>query len=322
MQTLSMQAMTQVSEYSAFMLHMRDVINNAKVIQALFKLSEEEWERSRDINTDQHLIADVFTSGKKSDAIRIYIAKLVKLHLNTHNNRLTTWTKDTISSENAANVAITSRINATELKSNMELFKLVAGRLIGYDDDLIRFALADSEDSAGKALFLMKYMSSRFDLTVEGLAAHDTYIDQTDRLEELFASDGFNDQFFFGHSQEAIAFFAVINMTSVNHWDLFEKLDVTVRNKVYFETNGALMTLVLDKDDPDPSSTIAIARSTFFEANPRVRDILTVAQLSIPQIVDSIRGCTSSVALLDESGTQEGVQELAAAPLVDPGYLG
>lgn len=316
MKNITMQAMTQAAEYSAFMYHMRDVINNAKVIQALFKLSEEEWERSRNINTDEHLIQGVFSNGKKSDAVRIYISKLVKLHMLSTGNRLTTWTKDTIASENATNVAITSRINATELRSNTELFMLVAGRLIGYDDELIRFALMPQEDSAGKALYLMKYMSSRFDLTVEGLEAHNTYIDQTDRLEELFAENGFDDAFFFGHAQEAIPFFIANGMTSVNHWDLFEGLDPIVTTNLAHAFNHGVLSVIIDKDDSDPEGTLAAVRKVLDEHESTIKD-------AVPGGRVELRGCTKCSVMLEEKGTLEELQKaIAAVPVIDPGYLG
>ena len=296
-----MQVMTGASEYAAFMYHMRDVINNAKVIQALFKLSEEEWDRSRNMNTDEHLIKGVFSNGKKSDAIRIYIAKLVKLHMLSTGNRLTTWTKDTIASENPTNMAITSRINATELRDNTELFMLVAGRLIGYDDELIRFALMAPENSADKALYLMKYMSARFDLTVEGLEAHATYIDQTDRLEELFAENGFDDAFFFGHAQEAIPFFKANGMTSVNHWDLFEGLDPIVSTNLSHAFNHGVLSVIIDKDDPDPVGTLSAIREVLDEHQDTIKDV-------VPGDCASLRGCTKCSVTLDEKGTPEDLQ--------------
>lgn len=59
----------------------------------------------------------------------------------------------------------------------------------------------------------------------------------------------------------------------------------------------SLMAINIAKEDPDPAATIAIARSVFFEANPRIHSILSTAQLSIPQIVDSLRESSLTVKI-------------------------
>lgn len=58
-----------------------------------------------------------------------------------------------------------------------------------------------------------------------------------------------------------------------------------------------LMAINIAKEDPDPARTIAIARATFFEANPRLHNILSTAQLSIPQIVDALRESSLTVKI-------------------------
>lgn len=50
-----------------------------------------------------------------------------------------------------------------------------------------------------------------------------------------------------------------------------------------------LMTVNVEKEDTDPMSHIAMARQTYFRANPRLHGILATAQLSVPQIVDALR---------------------------------
>lgn len=57
------------------------------------------------------------------------------------------------------------------------------------------------------------------------------------------------------------------------------------------------LNINIAKEDPDPANTIAIARSTFFESNPRVHDVLSVAQLSIPQVVDALRESSLTVKI-------------------------
>jgi len=49
------------------------------------------------------------------------------------------------------------------------------------------------------------------------------------------------------------------------------------------------MRIVLNKDDPNPERTIAMAREVFFRANPRFYNVLATNQMSIPVLVDAFR---------------------------------
>lgn len=55
------------------------------------------------------------------------------------------------------------------------------------------------------------------------------------------------------------------------------------------------MVINIEKEDSDPEQTIAIARATFFDTNPKLHSILSTAQLSVPQVVDSLREASLSV---------------------------
>lgn len=261
-------------DYTSFVLHMRDVVNDAKVIKALYRTAQEEWDRSFDANTEKHLIEGVFTSPQKTEAVKTYIAKVMKLHMISIGSRLTAWTKDTVSSENGTNVAISHRIAATEYKTNRELFTIVATRLIGFDDTLVAFALEDDVDAQAKNL--MDYLSAQFDLSINGEKPHLSYIDQTIDLAGLLKTDGFTPEFFAQHVHQATKFYEAFTGVVMNHWDLFETLDVIVQvneehaqsNKLYEElaTAGAqelarkaeLYTLEIDIDDNDPVLTIEV----------------------------------------------------------------
>lgn len=49
------------------------------------------------------------------------------------------------------------------------------------------------------------------------------------------------------------------------------------------------MRIAIDKDDPTPEATIAIAREVFFRANPRFYNVLATSQMSIPILVDAFK---------------------------------
>jgi hypothetical protein len=55
------------------------------------------------------------------------------------------------------------------------------------------------------------------------------------------------------------------------------------------------MVINIEKEDSDPEQTIAIARATFFDCNPKLHSILSTAQLSVPQVVDALREASLSV---------------------------
>lgn len=55
------------------------------------------------------------------------------------------------------------------------------------------------------------------------------------------------------------------------------------------------LTINLEKENPDPANYIALARSAFFQSNPRLHSLLSSAQLSVPEIVDSLRESSLTV---------------------------
>jgi hypothetical protein len=56
-----------------------------------------------------------------------------------------------------------------------------------------------------------------------------------------------------------------------------------------------LMNITPEAEDADPQQSIAIARQTFFDNNPRLHSLLSTAQLSVPQIVDALRESSLTV---------------------------
>ena len=60
-------------------------------------------------------------------------------------------------------------------------------------------------------------------------------------------------------------------------------------------TPHSMMTVRLNANAPEPMADIANARNTFFEANPTVHNILMMTQLSMPQMVDSLREASLTV---------------------------
>lgn len=283
--------------YISFIARIHEVLGSLNVIKALDAVSEEQWGRSFDANTEEHLIRGVFTSPQKSDAVKLYIAKLMKVHLNSIGNRVCAWTKDTITGENATNVAISNRIAATEFKTSRELFQLVATRLMGYDDMLVKMAFA--EDADVKTKLLMNYMSSLYDMSVIDKCATEVYIDQAVRIEGLLVTDAFTTDYVLEHIFQVGRYFQNKDDVVINHWDLFEHLSYVIEGgdiantpnivKCLDHTFAPTVGVLLDKNDPDPLGTIRAARAAFFEANPKYSVAIGEPCMSMPELVDSLR---------------------------------
>lgn len=174
-------------DHMTFATALRDAVGGAKVIQALYETSQKEWNNCFDANDpDSHLIKGVFTSLQKSDAVRVYISKLVAQYMKSIGTRVTAWTKGTIASENFTNVAITNRISATQFETNYDLFKIVATRLLGFDDMLVDFAIVDGVK--GKARTLTGYLGLRFDVAETYEDVLFKYPDAVTYFEDLLES--------------------------------------------------------------------------------------------------------------------------------------
>ena len=75
------------------------------------------------------------------------------------------------------------------------------------------------------------------------------------------------------------------------------------------------LTITPEDKDPDPMRSIAIARSTFFESNPRLHSILSTAQLSIPQIVDSLREASLTIKINPGENPHMVAPEMEFSPM-------
>lgn len=262
-------AATQLLETLSFVNTLREVTGGVNVIQALLETSAKEWANSKDANTDAHLIQGVAVSTKKSDAVHIYIAKIVAQHMRSVGNRQTAWTKGTIASEHHTNVAVSNRISAGDFPTHVDLFKMVAGRLLGYDDGLFDFALA--ETPRAKAEALVAYMATRFDLSDDRTKALFDYPNATDFAESMFEKEGFTNEYFLKTIGQVIAYFGVPTSDGGSHLtDPFDVLDMLATDSAFDSLDEAtallgvtVHTVILDKDDPDPAATIEFLRKTY-----------------------------------------------------------
>lgn len=275
MYDLKLDVMNKGLDYLSFILRLRSAMKGETLLKVLFEQSEKEWNNSVDGSTGRHLIKDVYVTRDKTDAVRIYIAKLIKLHMASESTDLTAWTKDTLASENATNLAISNRIAAVQFKSNRDLFILVVTRLMGYDDSLVKFALSSDENLRAK--LLVNFLSEQFNLTSGDTQSCKLYIDQTVQLAALLKTRGLTADFFSAH---VLKHADLININS-NFWDVFytinEAIEVSVEvegtNELYDELSAPTVTaegtaieafvVEIHPDDTDILATIEICTQNY-----------------------------------------------------------
>ena len=275
MYDLKLEVMNKGLDYLSFILRLRSVLKGETLLKVLFEQSEKEWANSVDANTGRHLIQDVYVNRDKTDTVRVYIAKLIKLHLSSESTDLAAWNKDTLISENATNLAVSNRISAVQFKSNRDLFILVVTRLMGYDDSLVKFAL--SKDDNLRAKLLVNYLSEQFNQTSGETESCKLYIDQTVQLAALLKTKGLTPEFFAEH---VVKHPDLITVNS-NFWDVFytinEALEVSVEvegtDELYDELSAPTATtegiaveafvVNIDPDDTDIVSTIEICTQNY-----------------------------------------------------------
>jgi hypothetical protein len=265
-------AATQLLETLSFVNTLRETTGGVNVLHALLETSSKEWENSKDANTDTHLIKGVHVNSKKTDAIHVYIAKLVAQHMRSVGNRLTAWTKATIASENHTNVAVSNRVATADFDNHQQLFKMVAGRLMGYDDAVIDIALADGPRARAEAL--VAYLATRFDLAEDRNAALEGYASAVEMFEVMFDGTGFTPEYFLKTIGQVIAYYkAPVTEGTIlldNPLDLLDALATDSQYDNLLSCADALLgvsvhTVILDKDDADPVGTIAEVRKIFGE---------------------------------------------------------
>lgn len=212
--------------YLAHVLRMREVLGSVNVLQALHEVSLKEWERSKDVANGTHLIAKVHHASTKTEAIRAYVGKLVKLYLNSIGSVTNAWTKETLISENAITQAVVNKICSSEISSNDELFGLVVERVLGVDRQLVALGLTDKTDYSKQAMLLVQYLGY---LQGELDDPKTIYRDLIEEVAQQLAAGTLNDDFFEALVHDATKFFA---QYEDNGADLMDLLDLRFHDVV------------------------------------------------------------------------------------------
>lgn len=139
----------------------RRLVMGRNVLLALYKLGNDEWERSYNELTSDHLIKGVSSSNTKTEVIRSYVGKLVKLHMNSLGNTGSAWTKDSIAEDHVSGMLNANKLATTIYKNHDSLFKDTVSRLLGYDPDVVMFSIKEGNEAA---FFLVKHLVCSLDL--------------------------------------------------------------------------------------------------------------------------------------------------------------
>jgi hypothetical protein len=269
------QAATQMLEQLSFVNVLRDTLGSAKVIAALRDTSNKEWDNCKDANTGDHLIKGIFQSTQKGDAVRIYIAKVMAQYMRSVGARANAWTKNTIAAENFTNTSISNRISAAEFQEADELFKIVATRLIGFDDGVIDFVVAKTPKAKAEALVV--YLASRFDLAESPEKAAEHYAGIIDLFSVKFEGDGFDELYFLKTVGQVISYYSYSvgeELKLTNPFDVLEMLESEADYGNIGEMGtvlaGGPIEVIIDKDDPDPQVTIDHVRAQWANLDVRV----------------------------------------------------
>lgn len=79
--------------------------------------------------------------------------------------------------------------------------------------------------------------------------------------------------------------------------------------------NTNKMRVTIDKDDPTPEITIAMAREVFFRANPRFYNVLASSQMSIPVLVDAFKELSLTMEIESNDNVHLPVPAIEISPM-------
>lgn len=161
------------------------IVGNINILKSLYDLGQKEWEKTRNVGTGVHLIEGIATASHKSDAIGVYVSKLVKVFLNAHGATLSAWSKDTIASENTLTLATISRMGSIVIEDHDTLFSMVATRLMGYDKALVELAMTHDQNTKAYATHLIGYLGTMTGELETAERAGDYMYDLVDRLAQV-----------------------------------------------------------------------------------------------------------------------------------------
>lgn len=142
-------------------IRVRRLIVGRNVLLSLHALGQEEWDRSFNSLSNEHLIKNVANTNTKTEAVRSYVGKVVKLYMNSLGINAGAWTKDSIAADHTSGMIHSNKLATSVYKSHDALFKDTVGRLLGFDPDVVAFSTGKGYEAA---FHLVKHLVCLLDL--------------------------------------------------------------------------------------------------------------------------------------------------------------
>lgn len=136
MDTVSIKNNEQMLDLASLVAFNR-AVGNCNAIEALYDTMSSEFARYGNPTEGTHFITDVMTSAMKSDSIKTYVSKLVKLCMNVQFADLKGFSNATLGSDNNVTMGIVTQLCTTQILSHRDLFNKVMVHICGYDSHLI-----------------------------------------------------------------------------------------------------------------------------------------------------------------------------------------
>lgn len=193
----------------------RRLIMGRNILLSLHALGTEEWDRSFNSLSNEHLIKNIANTNTKTEAVRSYVGKVVKLYMNSLGVNAGAWSKDSIAADHTSGMIHSNKLATSVYKSHDALFKDTVSRLLGFDPDVVAFSISKGNEAA---FYLVKHLVCVLDLAsfesrnlldeATGDLAAETYTDkfnasiikdfafEIEFFEKLLESEKVDDTFF------------------------------------------------------------------------------------------------------------------------------
>lgn len=117
-----------------------DATGNITMLRGLRQEGEKIARELVDQDTGNHLIYYKNIGTTRSEAIRIYVARLTKQYINSSGGSLAGWSKYSLTKENTITMSTIGQITNATINVHDDLFKLVVTHLFGFDAILVEAA--------------------------------------------------------------------------------------------------------------------------------------------------------------------------------------
>lgn len=133
-----------------------------QILEAIFTSLDNEFQKMKNPIAKTHAICTTGSNSIKTDAIKAYVAMIIKFHLNSNGSLMGVYTKESIAEfPNFLIEMFVNTLATRDFTTHEEVFKTAASTILGFDPMLIDAALASDEKT--KARLVYKYIAARYE---------------------------------------------------------------------------------------------------------------------------------------------------------------